>query len=65
MSFSSSRMERVVAGSEGAGGFIAQQYFRIAGQRAGNRHALFLAAGEVGRVAVVLITRGRQDPAAP
>ena len=42
---------------QGAGGFIAQQYFRIAGQRAGNRHALFLAAGEVGRVAVVLITQ--------
>ena len=42
---------------EGAGGFIAQQYLRVAGQRAGNSDALFLATGEISRVAVVLITQ--------
>ncbi|KAF1070114.1 MAG: hypothetical protein GAK45_00887 [Pseudomonas citronellolis] len=35
---------------EGAGGFVAEQQFRAAGQGAGDADALFLAAGKLGRV---------------
>ena len=42
---------------QGAGGFIAQQYLGVTGQRAGNGDTLFLTAGEISRIAVVLITQ--------
>ena len=43
-----------------AGGFVAQQYFGVAGQCTGDRHALFLAAGQVGRVGVVFVRQADQ-----
>ncbi|MNE66059.1 hypothetical protein D3C80_1615890 [compost metagenome] len=42
------------------GGFVAQQYFRVVYQRAGNAHALFLAAGQLRRVGVVLVLQAHQ-----
>jgi hypothetical protein len=44
-----------------AGGFVRQQQARAAGQRAGDRRALLLAAGEFGRV--VLHARAQADHA--
>ncbi|MNH32131.1 hypothetical protein D3C79_925510 [compost metagenome] len=38
-----------------AGGLVTQQHFGLACQRAGNRHTLLLAAGQIGRVGVVFV----------
>ena len=40
---------------QGAGGFVAEQDFWVARQRTGDGDALFLTAGEVCRIAIVLI----------
>ena len=45
---------------ERAGGFVAQQYFGIAGQGAGDGDALFLAAGKIGGPGVLLIGQADQ-----
>ena len=40
-----------------AGGFITQQHLRIACQRAGNGHTLFLPTGQICRVAILFVAQ--------
>ena len=44
-------------GVEGAGGLVAQKHFRVAGQGAGDGHALLLAAGELSGIGVRLVLK--------
>ena len=44
---------RADLGVEGAERLVEQQHLRVDGERAGQRHPLALAAGELGRVAVL------------
>ncbi len=60
MRLSSSRIERVVSGIERRGGLVGQQHLRLARQRPGNPHALFLATADLRRIAVLLRREAHQ-----